>query len=156
MERRKFLGLGAGLFAATMIPATLTAENFRKTKPDAWKVVNEKESTMKGTNEAIKAIFGTDKVEKGMIKLKAPDIAENGAVIPITASTKKASKIAIFQSANPESAVAVFDIPANGIPDYSIRIKMQKTGIVTAVAEIDGKLYAASKTVKVTIGGCGG
>jgi sulfur-oxidizing protein SoxY len=91
-----------------------------------------------------------------MIKLKAPDIAENGAVIPITASTKKASKIAIFQSANPESAVAVFDIPANGIPDYSIRIKMQKTGIVTAVAEIDGKLYAASKTVKVTIGGCGG
>jgi len=156
MKRRKFLGLGAGLFAATIIPASLTAANFRETKPEAWKVMNNKEDNMDGTNAAIKAIFGTDKVEDGKVKLKAPDIAENGAVIPITASTEKASKIAIFQSANPESAVAVFDIPANGIPNYSIRIKMQKTGTVTAVAEIDGKLYKASKVVKVTIGGCGG
>lgn len=156
MERRKFLGLGAGLLAASMIPATLTAANFRETKPDAWKVKNDKEGTAKGTNEAIKAIFGTDKVTEGNVKLKAPDIAENGAVVPITVSAEKASKIAIFQSANPEAAVAVFDVPANGIPDYSLRIRMGKTGTVTAVAEVDGKLYSNTKTVKVTIGGCGG
>ena len=68
----------------------------------------------------------------------------------------KAKTMAIFQDANPESAVAVFTVPANGIPEYSVRIKMSKTGTVTAVADVDGKLYSTSKVVKVTIGGCGG
>ncbi len=154
MERRKFLGLGAGILAATMIPASLSAQNYRETKVDLWKVKNEKGKP--GVDAAIKTLFGTDKVEEGKAKLKAPDIAENGAVIPITVSADGASRIAVFQDANPEAAVAVFDVPKNGIPNYSIRIKMQQTGNVVVVAEIDGKLYKASKTVKVTIGGCGG
>jgi len=156
MKRRKFLGLGAGILAASLIPAELMAKNLRKEKPDAWKIVNGKDDNQDGTNKAIKAVFGTDKVEEGKASLKAPDIAENGAVIPITVAAENASKIAIFQSANPESLVAVFDVPKNGIPEYSLRIKMQKTGTVTVVAEVDGKLYKASKAVKVTIGGCGG
>jgi len=48
------------------------------------------------------------------------------------------------------------DIPPKGIPDYSVRIKMQQTGTVVVVAEIDGKLYRADQVVKVTVGGCGG
>jgi len=156
MKRRKFLGLGAGIVVASLIPAELMAKNFRTEKPDAWKIVNGKDDNQDGTNKAIKAVFGTDKVEEGKASLKAPDIAENGAVIPITAKAENATKIAIFQSANPESLVAVFDVPKNGIPEYSLRIKMQKTGTVTVVAEVDGKLYKASKAVKVTIGGCGG
>ena len=154
MERRKFLGLGAGILAATMVPMSISAQNYRETKVDLWKVKNEKGKP--GVDAAIKALFGTDKVEDGKVKLKAPDIAENGAVIPITAKAKDASRIAIFQDANPEAAVAVFDVPKNGIADYSIRIKMQQTGNVVVVAEVDGKLYKTSKTVKVTIGGCGG
>ncbi len=154
MERRKFLGLGAGILAATMIPAGLSAQNYRETKVDVWKVKNEKDKP--GVDAAIKALFGTDKVEDGKVKLKAPDIAENGAVIPVTLKAEGASRLALFQDANPESLVAVFDVPKNGIPDYSLRIKLQKTGTVVAVAEIDGKLYKASKVVKVTIGGCGG
>lgn len=150
MNRRNFLGLSVGVAAAAMIPASLSATDFRATKPKAW--------TAHNINDAMTEIFGTSNTTVSKkIKLKAPDIAENGAVIPVTISTKMNAKtMAIFQDANPESAVAVFTVPANGIPEYSIRIKMAKTGTVTAVADVDGKLYSASKVVKVTIGGCGG
>ena len=77
--------------------------------------------------------------------------------IPVSFDTQlKATKVAVFQDANPESAVAVFTIPENAVIDYAIRIKLAKTGTVTVIAEADGKLYSVSKLVKVTIGGCGG
>ena len=149
MNRRNFLGLGLGALAVSMAPSTLSAVNFRETKPKAW--------TATKVDEGMKEIFGTTSTTKGKVKLKAPDIAENGAVIPLTVSSKLAgSKVAIFQDANPEVTVAVFTVPAGGIIDYSVRIKMAKTGTVTAVVEEGGKLYSASKLVKVTIGGCGG
>ncbi len=151
MNRRNFLGLGLGaVVAASVAPTTLSAINFRETKPKAWDA--------KKVDGALKEIFGTSTTTKSKkVKLKAPDIAENGAVIPVTVSSKLAgSKVAILQDANPESLVAVFTVPKGGIIDYSIRIKMQKTGNVTAIVEEGGKLYSASKLVKVTIGGCGG
>ncbi len=77
-------------------------------------------------------------------------------MVPIKFKADGAKRIAVFQSANPEATVAIFDVPKRGIPDYAIRIKMQQTGTVTVVAEIDGKLYKAAKVVKVTVGGCGG
>jgi len=149
MNRRKFLGLGAVVAAATIIPSSLSATDFRATKPKAW--------TAKKVDTAIEAVFGTSKTTTGKVKLKAPDIAENGSVIPVTISSKLAGRtVALFQDANPESTVAVFTVPANGLIDYSIRIKLAKTGKVTAIVDVDGKLYSASKTVKVTAGGCGG
>ena len=153
MNRRKFLGLGLGLgVAAVMTPATLSAVNFRETKPGAW--AGPQSHTVEN---AMKELFGTSTTTEGKVKLKAPDIAENGAVVPVTVSSKLAGKtVALFQDANPETLVAVFTVPANGIIDYSVRIKMSKTGKVIAVVNVDGKLYSASKTVKVTAGGCGG
>jgi len=153
MNRRKFLGLGLGLgVAAVMTPATLSAVNFRETKPGAW--AGDQSHTIEN---AMKELYGTSATTEGKVKLKAPDIAENGAVVPVTVSSKLAGKtVALFQDANPESLVAVFTVPANGIIDYSVRIKMSKTGKVVAVVEVDGKLYSASKSVKVTAGGCGG
>lgn len=149
MNRRNFLGLGMGAVAATMIPSQVSAINFRETKPKAWDATK----VDAGMNE----VFGSSKTTVAQVKLKAPDIAENGAVIPVTVSSKLAgSKVAILQDANPESVVAVFTVPKGGIIDYSVRIKMAKTGTVTAVVESEGKLYSASKLVKVTIGGCGG
>ncbi len=149
MNRRNFLGLGLGALAVAAIPSNLSAVNFRETKPKAW--------TATKVDEAVKELFGTNKTVEGGIKLKAPDIAENGAVIPVSFSTKlKASKVAVFQDANPESTVAVFTIPESGIIDYGIRIKMAKTGTVSVIADVDGKLHKVSKLVKVTIGGCGG
>ena len=149
MNRRNFLSLGLGALAVSMVPSTLSAIDFRATKPKAW--------TATKVDAAIKEVFGDLPKGEGKIKLKAPDIAENGAVIPVTISTKLKSKtVAIFQDANPESTIAVFTVPENGIIDYSVRIKMAKTGTVTVVANVDGKLVSASKLVKVTIGGCGG
>ncbi len=150
MKRRNFLGLGLGVLAASVVPSTLSAVNYRTEKPKAWDA--DKVDT------AISEIFGTNATSdgKGKVKLKAPDIAENGAVIPVTVSAKAGSRVAILQDVNPETLVAVFDVPKGGIVDYSIRIKLQKTGNVIAIVEDAGKLYKASKQVKVTIGGCGG
>ena len=149
MNRRNFLSLGFGAVAIAAIPGKLSAIDFRETLPKAWIVTK--------VDDAIKEIFGSSALTEGSINLSAPDIAENGAVIPVSFDTTlNATKIAVFQDANPESAVAVFSIPENAVIDYAIRIKLAKTGTVTVVAEANGKLYAVSKLVKVTIGGCGG
>ncbi|RXJ98759.1 thiosulfate oxidation carrier protein SoxY [Arcobacter sp. CECT 8986] len=149
LNRREFLGLGLLAFGVAVAPNQLNAINFRETKPKAW--------TATKVDEAIKEVFGTTKTVDGKIKLKAPDIAENGAVVPVSFETNlKASKVAVFQDANPESTVAVFNIPENAVIDYAFRIKMAKTGTVTVVADVGGKLHKVSKLVKVTIGGCGG
>ena len=149
INRRNFLGLGLGAIAIAAIPGKLEAIDFRETKPKAW--------TATKVEDAVKEIFGSSATTEGSINLSAPDIAENGAVIPVSFDTElKATKVAIFQDANPESAVAVFTIPENAVIDYAVRIKLAKTGTVTVIAEVDGKLYSASKLVKVTIGGCGG
>ncbi len=157
MERRKFLGLGLGAAAISLAPVSALAKNYRKELPKVWSIKNkDKADDLSGVNEAIKAVFGSDKTEDGKIKLKAPDIAENGAVVPVSFSLEKATKVALFQSADPEALVAIWDIPEVGIPNYSVRIKLKKTGTVVVVAEVDGKLYRAQKDVKVTAGGCGG
>jgi len=150
MNRRKFFGqVGTLAAVAAFVPSTLSAINWRETKIKAFEA--------KKIDNAMNELFGTSSTTEGNVKLKAPDIAENGAVIPVSLeSDLKATRIAVFQDANPETLVAVFDVPQGGIIDYSIRIKMMKTGKIKVVAEVDGKLYSAEKEVKVTIGGCGG
>lgn len=165
MNRRKFLGVGVGVAAVATIPSSLSAANFRETKPKAWTLMNKMNgkkavaTDMSGMDASIKEIFGSSATteDKKKLKLKAPAIAENGAVVPLSVSTKlKASKVAIFQSANPEATVTVFTVVPGSLPEYSVRIKMAQTGTVKVVAEVDGKLYSSSTIVKVTAGGCGG
>ncbi len=91
------------------------------------------------------------------IKVKAPDIAENGSVVPVTISTTLdgVEQISIFADANGSPLVASFNL--SGSQAYvSTRIKMGKTGNVLAVVKANGTLHANKKEVKVTIGGCGG
>ena len=91
------------------------------------------------------------------IKVKAPDIAENGSVVPVTISTTLdgVEQISIFADANGSPLVASFNL--SGSQAYvSTRIKMGKTGNVLAVVKANGALHANKKEVKVTIGGCGG
>lgn len=92
------------------------------------------------------------------IKLKAPDIAENGAVVPITVSSTmdNVSAISIVATSNPGPLTSTYMLSSSSVPFVSTRIRMAKTGDVIAVIKADGKLYSASKEVKVTIGGCGG
>ncbi len=153
MNRRKFLGLGLGLgVAAVMTPAALSATDFRAEKPGAFAGPKSHD-----INSAMTELYGTSTTIESGVKIKAPAIAENGAVVPITISSALAGKtVAVFQSANPESLVAVFTVPAGGIIEYSLRIKMAKTGDVVAVVEVDGKLHSVKTSVKVTAGGCGG
>ncbi len=149
MNRRNFIGIGLGVAAAVAIPANLSAVDFRKTKEKAW--------MEKDVSKAIEGLHGSSSTTQAKVKLKAPDIAENGAIVPITiTSDLSATTVSLYQDSNPEAAVAIWTVPAGGVVDYSIRIKMQKTGTVTAVVESDGKLYSAKKLVKVTKGGCGG
>jgi len=109
--------------------------------------------------EALKALAGTDSVsESGDIKIKAPDIAENGAVVPITVSTDMdgIESISIVAVNNPAPLIASFNLGDGAMGFVSTRIKMGKSGDVIAVVKAGGKLYSAKKGVKVTIGGCGG
>ena len=103
MERRKFLSLGAVAAAATVLPSSVSATDFRKEAPAAWEAA--------GSEEAIKAIFGDIKPIEGKIKMKAPKLAENGGAVPIGIKSKvEMTTVALFQDANPRSAVCVFEL----------------------------------------------
>ena len=113
----------------------------------------------KETNAALQASLGSSSTtESSDIKLKAPDIAENGAVVPITVTSNIASteSISIIVTENGTPLAATFNLGASTKGFVSTRIKMGKTSDVIAVVKAGGKLYSTSKNVKVTIGGCGG
>ena len=104
-------------------------------------------------------LFGSaDVSESSAIELNAPDIAENGAVVPVSVSSTLdgVESISIIVEENPAPLAASFDLTPNAVADVSTRLKMGKTSNVVAVVKADGKLYSATKEVKVTIGGCGG
>ena len=112
-----------------------------------------------GFDAAMKAATGGGKPsDSGDITVKAPDIAENGAVVPITVSSTLAgvSSIAILVEKNARPMTASYDLGEGTEAFISNRIKMGKTSNVVAVVKAEGKLYQAKKSVKVTIGGCGG
>ena len=112
----------------------------------------------KNSDEAIKALYGKTAEASDKIKLDAPEIAENGAVVPVAVSSTlpDVTSISILVAENPNALIASYRIPAGTIPNVANRIKMAKTSNVIAVVEAGGKLYSASKEVKVTVGGCGG
>lgn len=149
MDRRKFLGLG--LAAIALVPMTkLNATDFRKEKPDAWKATTPA--------DAIKALYGDAKPEEKGVNIKAPKLAENGGKIPVVVKSDiDAKSVALFQDSNPRSLVAVWTIPEGGIVDFSVTMKMKKSGKITAVVEgKDGKLYSKVLPIEVSKGGCGG
>ena len=152
MERRKFLNLGLVAAAAVLAPMTnLNAVNFRETKAKAWEI--EKSA------DAIKEMFGAGELKTtDKIKFTAPKLAENGGSIPISLSTDlDIETIALFQDANPRAATVVFSVPEGQKVDYSFRIKMRQTAVVTIIAKAkDGTLYTLAKEIDVSIGGCGG
>jgi sulfur-oxidizing protein SoxY len=113
----------------------------------------------KDANAALEAALGSSaSTESGDIKMKAPDIAENGAVVPITVTSDidGSESISIVVKENGTPLAASFNMGPDTAAFVSTRIKMAKTSDVTAVVKAGGKLYSASKNVKVTIGGCGG
>ncbi len=113
----------------------------------------------KDVDSALNAALGSaSATDSSKIKLKAPDIAENGAVVPITvtSSISGTESISILVPKNASPMTATFNLGANTEGYVSTRIKMGKTSDVVVVVKAGGKLFSTKKQVKVTIGGCGG
>lgn len=137
------IAISAGLLTPTMVLGEWPTPGF-----DAKKV-----------DQALLKILNSDITESSdKIKIKAPKIAENGAVVPITVSTSitDVKSITILASGNTSPLSAHFLLASNTVPEVSTRIKMAQTSDVVCVVKANGKLYSAKKSVKVTIGGCGG
>ena len=113
---------------------------------------------LKGDKDAIHALYGKAAEASDKVKLDVPEIAENGAVVPISVSTilENVTSISFLVSENPNALAATYQIPEGSLPSVANRLKMQKTSNVIAIVEAGGKLYSATKEVKVTVGGCGG
>jgi sulfur-oxidizing protein SoxY len=152
---RRLVLKGAGVIALAGLgilpfgPTALAAAN------DKWP---EEAFKQKGEAEAIKALYGKTAEPSDKVKLDAPEIAENGAVVPVSVATTltDVTSISFLVADNPSALVASYIIPPGTNPSVANRIKMAKTSNVTAIIEAGGKLYSATKEVKVTVGGCGG
>lgn len=109
-------------------------------------------------NDAVKALGGATAAESKDIAITSPDIAENGAVVPFTISSKlpKTEQLALLVEKNPNILAASFNIPDGTEPSVNTRVKMGQTSNVIALVKADGKFYYTTKEVKVTLGGCGG
>lgn len=151
-SRRRFLELSA---AGTVALGTGAAALF--TSAPAAAASDRAGFESKAVAEVMKQLGVTDAAQSGDIVITAPDIAENGAVVPIAVTSKlpNTESIAIIAEKNPFPLAAVFDF-SNGAEGYaSVRIKMGQTSDVRAVVKAGGKFYTAAKEVKVTVGGCG-
>ena len=112
----------------------------------------------KNLGDVLKNMGATAPADSKDITIKAPDIAENGAVVPVevTSGIAGTSSIAIIAEKNAQPLAADFDLMGGALGFISTRIKMGQTSLIRAVVTAGGKSYTAAKEVKVTIGGCGG
>ena len=150
MQRRLLL---KGLLGFTTMAAAMTA--MPRLAMAKWSKAFDNETV----DGALNDLYGSTALTKDdKITLKVPEIAENGAVVPVTVKTKMANvtNISIFADKNPQPLAASFTLPEGTAAEVSIRIRLGETRVVKAIVEADGKLYTTEQEVKVTIGGCGG
>ena len=152
-QRRNVLKSGSGaallsvLAAAGIIKPGIALADWNKAAFEA-----------KSMADTLKALGASTPADSKDVQLTAPDIAENGAVVPIgIASTlPNVTMVAIMIEKNPSTLAASFTLPAGTEPNIQTRVKMGQTSNVFAVVKSDGKFFMTSKEVKVTLGGCGG
>ena len=153
MQRRTFMkgtlaasGVAVAVSAGLLSPSAVLA---------AWP---KSAFESKSVSDALSGLGVSTTTTSGDIQIKAPDIAENGAVVPVTVKTSIAgvTSIAILAEKNGSPLTANFNLKGSAQGFVATRIKMQKTSAVIAVVKAGGKAYSARKEVKVTIGGCGG
>ena len=108
--------------------------------------------------EALKALGAQNATVSDGIQIKAPEIAENGAVVPIGVESRLpgTQTITILIEKNPQPLTASFDIPSGTEPNVATRVKMGQSSDVYALVKADGKFYVAKREIKITLGGCGG
>ncbi len=111
----------------------------------------------KALSEAVKALGAGNPVESRDIVITAPDIAENGAVVPVAVTSRipNTQQISIIAEKNPRPLLATFDVSSGSEGYVSTRVKIGETSNVWVVVKADGKFYSAKKEIKITVGGCG-
>ena len=154
MKRRSFIKTAV---VASVTGAVVTGGLI---KPEAvMAAAHEKDFTKaKSLEEVMEMMGATDAAESEMIKIKAPEIAENGAVVPvgITSEIEGTTEIVALVSNNPVPYAARYTIGSKGNASVKSRFKMAKTTDVVAVVKEADKYYMAKSNIKVTKGGCGG
>jgi sulfur-oxidizing protein SoxY len=150
VKRRTFLEYAAALGMGAVAGFNFTREVWAQ----AW---NKAGFEAKTVTEVMKSLGAVSPIESKDIVITAPDIAENGAVVPVAVTSRipNTESIAIVTEKNPFPLAATFDVTNGAEPYISTRIKMGETSNVRAVVKAAGKHYSAVKEVKVTIGGCG-
>jgi sulfur-oxidizing protein SoxY len=138
-----------GLFASAGLIPTAHAQ------APAW---NKGAFDAKNINDVVKALGGSGVTVSKEVLIDAPDIAENGAVVPVGVQSKidKTDYVAILVEKNPSSLSAAFDVLPDTEANFKTRVKMGQSSNVLALVRANGKYYVATKEVKVTLGGCGG
>jgi sulfur-oxidizing protein SoxY len=152
-QRREFVAKGRNLALmalaaqAGLLPGVVLAQD--------W---NRNAFETKTIADLVKAFGGAEPAVNKDIAIKAPDIAENGAVVPfeVTSKIPKTEAIAVLVEKNPNILAANFAVPDGTEPFVVTRVKMGQTSNVHALVKADGKYYYATREVKVTLGGCGG
>jgi sulfur-oxidizing protein SoxY len=144
--RRQLLGAISVLVGVLMFPLRLIAAQWN------GKAFNEVVYA-----ESLKSVGAVGLVESDLIELKAPEIAENGSIVPIQVSSEipGTETIFVFAEKNPQPLVASFTFRNGAEPFFATRIKMGESASVHVVVLAHGKYFVASRFVKVTIGGCG-
>jgi sulfur-oxidizing protein SoxY len=152
-NRRQVLRAGGGLG----LLAALSAAGFvvPQAALAAW---NKDAFEGKAIDDALRALGASAPGSSGDVQIIASDIAENGAVVPVQAVSRLANtqQVAILVEKNPNVLAAVFDVGPDVLPDFTTRIKMLQSSNVTVLVKADGKFFATTKEIKVTLGGCGG
>ena len=146
IDRRSFFKRLLAVAAALVLPGIVFAA-----RPDGAFEATD-------VDKAIADLLGGTPEDSDKVQMKVPDIAENGAVVPVTVSTdlENVESISVFVDSNPTPLAASFVMSPNTVPVISARIKMGQSSNVRAVVSAGGSLYSTAKEVKVTIGGCGG
>lgn len=136
------VAVGAGLLAPSQLLAARPADAF----------------AVRDFQEAMQAALGTSDVSEGQIEITAPEIAENGMVVPVTVETSMGdvTEMALFVVENGAPFTCHYVMGPGAQPMFSTRIKMAESSDVVAAVKSGGQWYSAAREVKVTIGGCGG
>jgi sulfur-oxidizing protein SoxY len=150
VRRRSFLAVAGGTSA-------LAAAGLLKPRAAEAAAWNKQGFEAKAYADALKGLGATGMIDSKDIAITAPDIAENGAVVPvaITSRIPNTQSISIVAEKNPFPLAATFDMTNGAEPYASVRLKLGQTSNVRAIVKADGKFYTAAKEVKVTVGGCG-
>jgi sulfur-oxidizing protein SoxY len=108
--------------------------------------------------DALRGIGAANAQASKEVVIEAPQIAENGAVVPIeiTSNVPGTTSIAVLIDKNPSPLISKFDFMEGALPFVKLNVKVGESSDVRAIAQAGGRSYVATKEIKVTIGGCGG